>query len=74
MIRAIVVGILLVFVLWMLGIWNAYGQSIGGVQCTTIRNLTYPERKYWIWRLGLSKEQVKQIRITCSEIVRRPVK
>lgn len=43
----------------------AGAQSIGGVDCATIRKLTALERWYWIKRLGLTPAQLRTIRHTC---------
>jgi hypothetical protein len=36
-----------------------------GVTCADVKKLTLVERKYWIWRLGLTSRQVAAIKAAC---------
>jgi hypothetical protein len=45
---------------------SAVAQSIGGVDCATIRKLTAIERWYWIKRLGLSAADIRAIKKQCG--------
>lgn len=71
MLRMAVWIILLALVLWVLSVlsvWTARAQTIGyGITCADVRKLTAVERWYWIKRLGLSQEQVNQIRKVCRK-------
>jgi hypothetical protein len=66
MLRAFVV-IAIAFIILVGLLWGiSAAQTVSGIECSYIRKLTTIERKYWIWRLGLSQEQVSQIRKVCG--------
>lgn len=44
----------------------ALAQSVGGVDCATIRKLTAIERWYWIKRLQLSAADIRAIKKQCG--------
>jgi hypothetical protein len=41
--------------------------GVGSADCFTVRRLTTIERWYWVKRLGLSQEQINQIRKVCRK-------
>lgn len=59
-----------VFVLWMFPPRMARAAdpialASNGVTCADVKKLTTIERRYWIWRLGLTPQQVAAIKAAC---------